>query len=53
MSEKKMSACYSSKKNECWNGCDEALKEDIKRNVFVKEIRQHLIKKKCKQICNE
>ncbi|MFX1275985.1 MAG: hypothetical protein ACFFBP_17365 [Promethearchaeota archaeon] len=45
-----MSACYPSKKYDCWNGCDEELKEEIRRNAFVKEIRAKLMKKKCKQI---
>ena len=46
----KMSACYGSHRDDCWNGCDEALKEEIRRNAFVQEIRLKLMKKKCKQI---
>lgn len=45
-----MSACNRVHKDECWNGCDEALKEEIKRNPFVQEIRFKLMKKKCKQM---
>jgi len=49
----KMSACYGTNKNDCWNGCDEALKEEIRRNAFVQEIRHKLLKKKCKQILRD
>lgn len=29
-----------------WNGCDDALKEEIKKNKHVKQVRKELIKKK-------
>ena len=31
-----------------WNGCDDALQDDIKRNKFVKQVRKELMKKKLK-----
>ena len=41
-----MSECYYDQRCFCWNGCDDALKEGIKRNNFVKEVRSKLAKKK-------
>ncbi len=31
-----------------WNGCDNALKEDIRKNEHVKRVRRELMKKKLK-----
>ena len=36
-------------KCECWNGCDDALKECIKKNKHVERVRRELMKKKLNQ----
>ena len=40
--------------NKCdsWNGCDDALKEGIKKNEHVKRVRRELMKKKLKNRLN-
>ena len=35
-------------KCDTWNGCDDALKEGIKKNEYVKRVRRELMKKKLK-----
>ena len=35
-------------KCDSWSGCDDALKADIKKNKYVKRVRQELMKKKLK-----
>ena len=41
-----MTTDYRCEKGSCWNGDEEALKEGIRRNNFVKQVRTHLMKKK-------
>ena len=31
-----------------WNGCDDVLRDDIKKNKHVKRVRKELMKKKLK-----
>jgi len=35
-------------KCDSWNGCDDALKEQIKKNKHVKRVRRELMKKRLK-----
>ncbi len=43
-----MSVSYDNEKYFCWNGCEDVLHECIERSKFVKDIRNKLAKKKCK-----
>lgn len=36
----------------CWNGCDEALKESIRRSKYAQKVRKALLEKKYKKFCN-
>ena len=41
-----LSEVITHEKCTAWNGCDDALKEDIRKNDFVKRVRRELIIKK-------
>lgn len=44
-----MNECNIAEKSFCWNGCDDILKESIRRSKYVKKVRSDLLKKKDKK----